>query len=364
MSLPSDTRRPRRKRRFHSLIPVALAPCLVLLLALSFSAAQARVTVTHTTYKGWTDAYRLSNKTVDVVVVPGIGRIMAFGFTGSAETSPLFNNRAELGRPAVQKSGVYPNDWINYGGDKLWPSQQIDWFRHQPKAWPPDPNFDEGPYRVSRIRSGLRLTGPVSPYYQIQVVREITLPPHGARVYLRDTFRKSPDAAGRRNGFPVGIWSISQVRGDATIYLPLNRRGLFPGVGLTSLGDKPTLLPNWRARGDTVAVTRPNNVATKMGVDDAAGWMACIFGGDLLFSERFTRRPRALYPDKGCNAEVYTNGDPHLPYIEMEVLSRMVRLRAGQTLTRTMSWRLQRLPRWPRSDADARRLVVAAMAGR
>ena len=334
---------------------------ITLALALTITtAATARVTVTHTTYKGWTDAYRLSNRTVDVVVVPGIGRIMAFEFTGHPETSPMFNNHAELGKPAVHTPGVYPQDWANDGGDKLWPSPQSDWPRHQPKSWPPDPSFDEGPYAVTRLHDGLRLTGPLSPYYRIQVVRDITLPLHGAQVNIRDTFLRSRDAAGKQDGFPVGIWSVSQVRGGATVYLPLNRRGLFPGVGLISLGDKPQLLPNWRVRGNTVAVTRPSGQGTKMGVDDAAGWMACLFGGDLLFSERFTRRPHALYPDKGCNAEVYTNGDDKTPYIEMEVLSRMTHLRAGRRLTRTLCWRLQRLPSRPRDAAEARRLVAAA----
>ena len=319
------------------------------------------VTVTRTTYRGWPIAYRLSNKVVDVVVVPGIGRIMAFGFTGHPETSPLFNNPAELGKPVVHAPGVYPKDWINYGGDKLWPSQQSDWPQRQPKGWPPDPNFDEGPYTVTRLRNGVRLTGPVSPYYQIRVVREITLPPHAARVDLHDTFRKSPGAAGKLNGLRVGIWNVSQVRGDATIYLPLNKHGLFPGIGLTSLGDKPQLLPSWKASGDTVAVTRPNKQFNKMGVDDSAGWMACAFGGNLLFSEHFTRLPNASYPDKGCNAEIYTNGDPHVPYIEMEILGQMSHLMAGHTLTRSMFWHLQHLPRPPRNDADARRLVKVAM---
>ena len=335
---------------------------LLLLLMVTPVAAPAGVSVTRTTLPGRQAAWRLSNGTVDVVIVPGLGRILAFQFTGHPETSPLFTNPDALVHPVPLTPGKYPTDWANYGGDKLWPSEQSDWARHQPKSWPPDPSIEQGPYTVTRLRDGVCLTGPLSPYYQIRVVREITLPPHGARVDIRDTFLKSPDATGPRDGFLVGIWNISQVRGDATAYLPLNPHGLFPDVGLTSLDSDPRLMPNWNRAGDTVAVTRPSNIGTKMGVDDSAGWIACVFGGDLLFAEHFTRDPHGLYPDRGCSAELYTNGDDRMPYMEMEVLGRMTHLRAGQALTLTLSWTLQRLPSRPAGDADARRLVTAAMA--
>ena len=108
-------------------------------------------------------------------------------------------------------------------------------------------------------------------------------------------------------------------------------------------------------------MTRNPKDPTKVGVDDAAGWIASLYGGDVLFSEHFTRARGATYPDKGTNAQVYTNAGADAPYIEVEVLGPLADLKAGQTLTRTMSWRLQRLPRTPTDAADARALVKAAM---
>ena len=219
----------------HLNIPLALLGLAALALATTSStgAATPPVTVTETAYHGWDGAYRLSNGVVELVVVPQIGRIMAFHFAGQPDTDPLWNNPPLLGKPAPTGG----TDWANFGGDKLWPSPQSDWPKHAPQAWPPDPAFEFGPFTVSRVANGVRLTGPEVPNYALRVTREITLVPGQARVNLRDTFTKSKDAAGDRNGFPIGIWSVTQTRGDETVYVPLNPQGLFPGVGYTSLGD-------------------------------------------------------------------------------------------------------------------------------
>lgn len=332
-------------------------------------AKPASVRVTRETYRGWAGAYRLSNGTVDAVVVPQIGRVMAFHFTGRPETSPFFNNKLWLGKaapptPDPRNPKTFPTEWHNYGGDKLWPSPQSDWPKRQPVGWPPDPTIDTGPYTVKRLRNGLRLVGPVSPFFGVRVIRDITLRPGAARVFLQDTFTRPRRATGKLTGFPIGIWSITQVRGDATVYLPLNLKGHFPGVGLVSLTDKPGVPPNAKTHDDLLAVTRPSNVSTKIGVDNSAGWMACAFGGDLLFSEHFTRLPRATYPDKNTNAQVYTNGDDTQAYIEMEVLGPLVSLNPGWQITRAMSWQLQRLPQKPAGGAEARILIKRIMQGR
>ncbi len=332
-------------------------------------AKSASVRTTRETYRGWAGTYRLSNGVVDAVIVPQIGRVMAFHFTGRPETSPFFNNKIWLGKaapppPDPRNPKTFPSEWHNYGGDKLWPSPQSDWPKRQPVGWPPDPTIDTGPYRVTRLSNGLRLVGPASPFHGIRVIRDITLRPGAARVFLQDTFTRPRFATGKSLHLPVGIWSITQVRGDATVYLPLNLKGKFPGVGLTSLGDKPVVPANAEAHGDLLAITRSSNISTKVGVDDSAGWMACLFSGDLLFSEHFTRLPRAPYPDKNTNAQVYTNGDDNQAYIEMEVLDRLVSLKPGRQITRAMSWHLQRLPRTPAADAQARALVKMRMAGR
>lgn len=68
--------------------------------------------VERVSYKGWQDCYRLSNGTVEVVVVPSVARIMHYGFFG--EPNVLWVNPATEGVP------VKPGEWPNHGGDKAW----------------------------------------------------------------------------------------------------------------------------------------------------------------------------------------------------------------------------------------------------
>ena len=67
-------------------------------------------------------------------MVPRIGRIMQFGFAG--EEGVFWENRALDGVPAVWN----PTNWINFGGDKAWPSPENEWSKHMRQAqWRPPP---------------------------------------------------------------------------------------------------------------------------------------------------------------------------------------------------------------------------------
>jgi hypothetical protein len=60
------------------------------------SAARSATTVERITYKGWSDAYRLTNGTADLVVAPSVARILRYGFVG--ETSARGVSRLLDGR--------------------------------------------------------------------------------------------------------------------------------------------------------------------------------------------------------------------------------------------------------------------------
>ncbi|MDQ2687020.1 MAG: hypothetical protein M3Y28_04050, partial [Armatimonadota bacterium] len=70
------------------LLGVALGAVLAFFATSALAKSTSPVRVTRETYRGWPGAYRLSNGVVDVVVVPQIGRVMAFQFTGRVGTSP------------------------------------------------------------------------------------------------------------------------------------------------------------------------------------------------------------------------------------------------------------------------------------
>lgn len=318
------------------------------------------------TYKGWADAFLLTNGHADVIVVPAIGRIMAYQLAGQPQTNALWNNPALLGKP-LPYAVPYPpraTEWINYGGDKLWPAPQDDWARsqRQPGPWPPDPQMDYGPYRVSRIPNGLRLTGPVSDNRHLRAVRDIVLAPGGTQVVLRESFQRVLLAgAGTANpvpSFPLSLWNIAQARPDATVFVPLNPRSRFPGGYVALAGKKNEA--NWHAADGMLAITSQTKQGDKAGVDASVGWMGALYQNTLLFTERCALDPQAAYPDQNTPLQVWSQGGGEA-YVEMEALGPLVTQSAGQTLSRTLTWNLRRLPRTPRDTGDARRLVKSLL---
>jgi hypothetical protein len=51
---------------------------------------------------------------------------------------------------------------------------------------------------------------------------------------------------------------------------------------------------------------RPGKLATKLGLKLATGWVA-YQNGSNVFAKHFAYDPAKLYPDRGCNFEVFTN---------------------------------------------------------
>ena len=334
----------------------------------SVSVKPAPTRLFQTAYRGWPSAFLLTNGKADVILVPAIGRIMAYQFAGRPQTNILWNNAALLGKP-LPFAAPYPpraTDWTNYGGDKLWPAPQDDWPRaqHQPAPWPPDPQMDYGPYRVSRLRNGLRLTGPWSQNRQMRAIRDFILAPGGTRLTLRETFQKSASSApidtpGTSPHLPLGLWNIAQARPDATVFVPLNPRSRF-AEGYTALAGKKGE-PNWHAQDGLLAVTTQTAQGDKVGVDTAQGWIGALYGGSLLFSEQFALDPQGVYPDQNTSLQVWSQSGTD-SYLEMEALGPMADMGPGQEQTRTLTWDLRRLPRTPRNGGDARHLVKSVLS--
>ena len=348
-----------RPSSIAALFPAALL--LLCLSALSASAAPKKLTpvsVTRLTWHGWDGAVKLSNGIVEAVVVPSIGRIMDFSLAGHPETSPVFVNPDWEGKSVADADAA---TWAAFGGDKLWPSPQSEWGKHNARAWPPDQTFDGDPEVAQILPNGVRLTTPGSLAFAARATRTITLKPGEARLYIAQALVKDPDALGPRDGFPMGIWSITQTRGDGTLFLPLASGGAFPGgfVSLGDAGDVPAA-PDFTKTGGLLRITRDKVKTHKIGTASAAGWAASLYGGDVLFSEHYKDTPGALYPDGGMSAEVYTNAGA-TAYIEMELLGPLGPLAHGDKITHDIYWQLQRLPRVPKDGEDAGKLVGAAM---
>jgi hypothetical protein len=285
----------------------------------------AAVTAKTITYKGWDDATLLSNKVVELVFVPQIGRIMRYGYIGGPNL--LWNNAALTGK--TTDFGAANADWQNYGGDKLWPAPQARW------GWPPDPVMDSGAQTVKILPHGkLHTQGPRSPKHNLRFRREITLDATGTGVTLLNVVMNVGDKEAEWS-----VWEVAQVDSPDVVIMPLHKGGKFP-TGYYTFKDSTPAEGRLKISGNEIRLERDPKNACKIGGDSPLGWIASEKSG-VRFEVSHKVEAKAHYPDDGCHLEIYTNPDP-ASYIEMELLSPLVMLSPGEKYSHTTRWKLSK----------------------
>ena len=300
----------------------------------------SNVSAALTNYHGWSNSWVLRNAQAEVIVVPAIGRLMQFGFRG--EEGVLWENRALDGQPARWSD----QGWINFGGDKSWPSPEGAWTRLTHRGWQPPPAFDGEPYEARLLPDGtLQLVSPIDRFYGIRVERQIRL--HLDRPVLTVTTRFTGVSG---DPVSVGVWVITQFRDPEMVFTRLPSPSRFPD-GYHLLGQGPP--PSLKIDGGWLALKREAGDAYKIGLDsDALLWM------DAKQACRIDcpRATNATYPDGGSNLEVFTSRDP-LRYVELETLGPLQDLSPGQYLEQTNVYTLFHRTR-PDPKAEAERLLA------
>lgn len=315
--------------------------------AMSASAAPptAAVSIEHVSYHGWTDAYRLRNDTVELVVVPAIARIVYYGYLGRANL--LWENAALQGvSPAAGR-------WFNYGGDKIWLWPQEEWPARCGSGWPPSTDL---PGLISHeaaiIDGGLRLTSPSIPGFGVRTIREIRLAQTGTQVFLTNRIERLATDA----DFRLAPWTVTQLPADGQIFARL-----LPGTPLPEgyrVMDAAPFQGVTRVADRVLMIERPKDRRARIRLDaDVLAWQR----GEDLFVERSVDVTPLSVVAPGERAQIYSHldGDAELPpgvsYIELELAEAMRMLRAGEIATLKTTWALVRLlpsERAPKSVAE------------
>ena len=284
---------------------------------------RAAVTVKTVTYNGWKGAQQLSNGTVEIVVVPQIGRIMRYGFAGGANV--LWNNAALNGK--TTDLNAPGKDWINYGGDKLWPAPQERW------GWPPDRLLDSGAQTIKALPNHhLLLTGPVVKALGIQFRREIALDETGSGVTITNTLVNTGTA-----DVDWSIWQVAQIDNPSEARLMRNPQGRFPN-GFFTFSGMDVDAESLTATDTVVTLKRHATQSAKIGVDSPTGQLQAVtMGGTFTFTAHYEMG--ATYPDSGCAQQIYTNPDPN-KYVELELLGPMLPLKPNASRVFVTHWSL------------------------
>ena len=312
------------------------------------------------TYRGW-DSLALTNGLVEVQIVPQIGgRVIQFKL-GDFEF--LWVN-PQLAGKQPPPSGLGPKgEWLNYGGDKLWPAPQ-GWDNDQQWPGPPDGVLDGSPHEASVIEASgksaaLRLVSREDKRSGIQFSRIIRVADGAARVSF-DSTMTNIDTKPRR----WGIWQVTQLNAsnragegynkEIRCWSPINPASIYPRGYCEMFG----LVNNPSFRVDPATQMFSANykrIVGKVGLDNSAGWVAVVDGAaGYVFVERFTHFPDKKYPDQ-ASVEFWMNGvgqfvcgtkivdakddpveTPHL--VECEILSPFAELQPGESYSFRLEW--------------------------
>lgn len=342
--------------KFLRLVFVLLLSGLVSPSLLASSAQSNPCSIKPGKYLGW-DSQTVTNRWVTLTFVPQLGgRLMQVEFNGHAY---LFSNprfRGQYISPAEAKG-----DWINYGGDKVWPMPEGNQDEHH---WVIQSTaIDDLPYRFETISQGerctVRLTGQPDTITGMRIVRTVTLGADSPEIRFHAVMENAT-----RHPITWSIQSVSQYdladpahsedfNHNFWAYTARSATSLFPdGYHVRyGLAEDPAFSTN-----DDLFRLHWSYFGNEVWLDSTAGWLTIVdktSGYGMV--EHFSFVKSAEYPGK-TTVIFYKNG-PHVQfdkkgiasigeaspettpyYMEAEINSPIVTLVPGESYAFDTTW--------------------------
>jgi hypothetical protein len=300
-----------------------LITCVMLAVsALATPIASAEVTVQKTTWRGH-EALQLSNGTVELVIVTGIGpRIVRYAFV---DGDNALGEVAADARPTTTALG----DWYLYGGHRLWIA---------PEAMPATYAPDNGPVKTDVSGGTITLTQPVDKA-GVEKIMTVTLAPSGTAVTIghRVTNRG-------KKSMDVAAWALTVMHGGGRVIIPTepyrsHEDELLPTRAMAVWGYTNFADPRWTwgRRYIQLRTDASMKEPQKIGVSNRRGWAGYLRDG-LLFVKRFDWTDGGRYADFGVNNETYTSES----FVELETMGPLKTLAAGESATHEERWTLHK----------------------
>ena len=290
--------------------------------------ATRSVIVDRVDYKGWPGAWRLRSQSCELIVLPAISRVMHLSTPGGPNL--LWENPTLAGQTFPADDGT----WHNIGGEKLWPTQQKDLFKKYTghDGWPPPWPWDAGASVAEPIAGGVRLTLPHDSRFGAHAVREFTLDPEKPIVHVRQWIEKTEGEPAE-----MTVWTVCQVNNPLLSLIP-SADGKYADFGTHS--------DLMMAKAGYATVGRDEKQGLKIGIAASGqnGWVASVFADGptnrVMLVQSHKLQADAKYPDDGLQAELYTSPKDFAFYTEMELLSPLVKMKAGARLEDYAIWQL------------------------
>ncbi|MFA5858553.1 MAG: hypothetical protein WC955_05760 [Elusimicrobiota bacterium] len=276
--------------------------------------------MTKVSYAGWKNCIRLSNGKIELIATTDVGpRIIRLGFVNSQNFMKEYKQHLGL---------TGGKEWRIYGGHRLWhaPEDAVRTY------WP-----DNTPVKARQEKNTLYLSQSVEGSTGLQKEIDITI----------DTREDSVTLVHRINNknlweVELSLWCLSVMSPGGRAIIPQEEFRPHPDYLLPA---RPVVLwhytnmkdPRW-IWGEKYIQLKQNTKyksKQKVGLLNKKGWGAYYLNGEL-FVKRYDYTPKAVYPDYGCNTELYTDQD----MLEFETLSPVTRILPGGKVEHTEKWYL------------------------
>lgn len=335
----------------------------------TITAGAGTVNIEKIEYQGWQNCYRMSNGEVELIAVADVGpRLIHFGFVGGPNV--LYVDASTVG-----KTGG--DNWVSYGGHRLWVAPELVEVTYYPDNFPVD---------VEIAGNKLILTAPP----------EVTDPALRAQYQSRqEILEQMEDPAFRKSvKFIKQMIVTMSGTGEVTIEHKITNGGLKTesiapwalsvmtagGIGIFST---PPYAPHgpghflpeqalqiWsytdltdpRLKFMKKYITFRQDPAAdkpiKFGFSQTQGWAGYALG-DQLFVKKLDYYPSETYPDMGASVEIFTNQE----MIEIESLGPLVNLKPGETTCHRERWQLFRITPVSQTEESLDRAILPLNLG-
>jgi hypothetical protein len=272
-------------------------------------------------YMGIPECLLLSNGEIELVVTTLVGpRILCYRFV---KEENVFGELPDIAQP--NSLGL----WKPYGGHRLWAAPE-----KLPQTYYPD----NDPVEVTSLGAySVRLRAPVERETNLQKEMRITLEEHGSGIAIEHIITNYGDTA-----VELAPWALTIMRTGGTAIIPQEPYRSHQEYLLSA---RPIVLwhftdltdPRWKIGKSLIQLSTDSKRESpqKIGALNKQGWIGCYLE-ETLFTKEFEYLPNAIYPDYGCNCEIYTAGS----FLELESLGMMQVLQPGKSATHQERWRL------------------------
>lgn len=274
----------------------------------------------------------ITNDVIEAYITVDIGpRIIRFGYVGGQNI--MCDNRNAF-EPKEDKTFQdffgKGKKWENLGGHRIWVS---------PESYPETYYPDLEPVKYEITESGAVFTPQAERENGIAKQLEIKMDPDDANMYITMRVTNISNAS---KEFSIWGLTVSAVNGMLVIPMNDNDTGLLANRNI-SVWPYTNLADNRLHFGKHyVTLLQDTNAPEplKLGFDLNDAETYYFLGEDIFRKVYPTYHPHEKYPDNNCSFETYTCSD----FTEVESLSPLKTVKAGETVSLTEHWSLHKKP--------------------